>query len=43
MRGKWLPYRTGRREIRALPTYHPAFLLRSPLEKRQAWRDLLAV
>jgi uracil-DNA glycosylase family 4 len=43
MRGKWLPYRTGRREIRALPTYHPAFLLRSPLEKRQAWRDLLAI
>lgn len=23
-----------------LPTYHPAFLLRNPLAKRQAWQDL---
>lgn len=43
MRGKWMPYDTGRRQIRAMPTYHPAFLLRSPLEKRQSWRDLIAV
>ena len=26
-----------------LPTYHPAFLLRSPLQKRFVWRDLLAL
>jgi uracil-DNA glycosylase family 4 len=26
-----------------LPTYHPAFLLRAPLQKRFAWRDLLAL
>jgi DNA polymerase len=26
-----------------MPTFHPAFLLRSPLQKRLAWRDLLAV
>jgi DNA polymerase len=42
-RGRWYGYDTGKREIRALPTFHPAFLLRSPLQKRLAWRDLLAV
>jgi DNA polymerase len=42
-RGRWLPFHTGRREIRAVPTYHPAFLLRSPLQKRLAWRDFLAI
>lgn len=42
-RGRWVSYDTGRREIRAMPTFHPAFLLRSPLQKRLAWRDLLAV
>lgn len=26
-----------------LVTYHPAYLLRSPLEKRRAWEDLLRV
>ena len=42
-RGRWLTYHTGAREIRALPTFHPAYLLRTPLEKRSAWRDLLAI
>jgi DNA polymerase len=42
-RGRWYPYQTGRREIRALATFHPAFLLRSPLQKRFAWRDFLAL
>jgi len=42
-RGRWLKYDTGKREIRAMPTFHPAFLLRSPLQKRLAWRDFLAV
>jgi uracil-DNA glycosylase len=42
-RGRWLRYDTGKREIRALATFHPAFLLRSPLQKRLAWRDFLAV
>lgn len=27
----------------ALPTFHPAYLLRTPAQKRQAWRDLLLV
>jgi DNA polymerase len=42
-RGRWFNFNTGKREIRAMPTFHPAFLLRSPLQKRLAWRDFLAV
>jgi DNA polymerase len=42
-RGRWFAYHTGTREIRAMPTFHPAYLLRSPLEKRHAWRDFLAI
>jgi len=42
-RGRWFKFDTGSREIRALATFHPAFLLRSPLQKRFAWRDLLAI
>ena len=42
-RGRWFTFDTGKREIRAMPTFHPAFLLRSPLQKRFAWRDFLAV
>lgn len=42
-RGRWCTYHTGKREIRALATFHPAYLLRSPLEKRLAWRDFLAI
>ena len=34
IRGRWFSYQTGTREIRAMPTFHPAFLLRSPLQKR---------
>jgi uracil-DNA glycosylase len=42
-RGRWFPFESGSREIRALATFHPAFLLRSPLQKRFAWRDFLAL
>ena len=42
-RGRWYPFHTGTREIRAIATYHPAFLLRSPLQKRLAWRDFQAI
>ena len=42
-RGRWFDYDTGTRVIRALPTFHPAYLLRSPAYKRLAWQDLLAV
>jgi DNA polymerase len=43
MRGQWRTYQTGRREIRAMAMFHPAYLLRQPLQKRFAWRDLLAL
>ena len=26
-----------------LPTFHPAYLLRSPEKKRESWRDLLSL
>jgi DNA polymerase len=26
-----------------MPTYHPAYLLRTPSAKREAWLDLLAL
>jgi DNA polymerase len=42
-RGRWLAYHTGKREIRAMATFHPAYLLRTPLAKRHAWRDFLAI
>src|SRR5689334_6664881 len=42
-RGRWFDYDTGQRVIRALPTFHPAYLLRSPSYKRLAWQDLRAI
>ena len=42
-RGKWFDYDTGSRTIRALPTFHPAYLLRSPSYKRMSWQDLRAI
>src|SRR6187455_552319 len=42
-RGRWFAYQAGTREIRAIATLHPAYLLRQPLQKRLAWRDFLAI
>jgi uracil-DNA glycosylase len=42
-RGKWLDYDTGTRSIRAIATFHPAYLLRSPAYKRMSWQDLRAI
>jgi uracil-DNA glycosylase len=42
-RGRWFDYDTGSRVIRALPTFHPAYLLRSPSYKRMSWQDLRAI
>jgi uracil-DNA glycosylase family 4 len=42
-RGRWFDYDTGTRTIRALPTFHPAYLLRSPSYKRMSWQDLRAI
>jgi len=43
LRGRWLEFRAAGLEIPVMPTYHPAYLLRSPLMKREAWRDFLAI
>jgi DNA polymerase len=43
MRGRWFNFASGTREIRAMPTLHPAYLLRTPIAKRLAWRDFLAI
>jgi uracil-DNA glycosylase family 4 len=42
-RGKWFDYDTGTRTIKAMATFHPAYLLRSPSYKRLAWQDLRAI
>jgi len=43
LRGRWIevgvPDLPG--PVPALPTYHPAYLLRAPAAKREAWQDLL--
>jgi len=43
LRGRWRAYDTGKRMIQAMPTLHPAYLLRQPLQKRYAWRDFLTL
>ncbi len=43
LRGKWKDVNMGGRSLRALPTLHPAYLLRTPAAKRLAWRDLLSL
>jgi uracil-DNA glycosylase family 4 len=42
-RGRWFDYNTGTRAIRAMATFHPAYLLRSPAYKRLSWQDLRAI
>lgn len=45
LRGRWLEYKPVETvdPIPALATFHPAFLLRSPAQKSNAWRDLLMI
>lgn len=45
LRGRWAEWRSddGALAVPALPTLHPAFLLRNPIAKRDAWRDLLTL
>jgi DNA polymerase len=40
LRGQWRLYK-GR--IAVMPTFHPAYLLRTPQAKREVWEDLQAV
>jgi len=43
LRGRWFEWKSedGALELPALPTLHPAFLLRQPAAKKKAWEDLL--
>ena len=45
LRGKWFDYMSEElgTPIPAMPTFHPAFLLRQSAQKREAWRDFLAI
>jgi DNA polymerase len=44
LRGRWVTLRLDEgSELPALPTFHPAYLLRTPASKRQSWSDLLAI
>ena len=42
-RGRWREIEVAGRKVPAMPTLHPAYLLRTPIAKRLAWRDLLAI
>ena len=39
LRGQWREYQG----VKLMPTFHPAYLLRSPNEKKKAWEDLQQV
>jgi DNA polymerase len=39
LRGSWQEYQG----IPLMPTYHPAYLLRNPLGKREVWADMRLV
>ena len=45
MRGQWREWRLAEGAVSApaLPTLHPAFLLRQPVAKREVWADLLSL
>jgi DNA polymerase len=45
LRGRWFEWRSsvGDLELPAMPTLHPAFLLRQPAAKKRAWSDLLTL
>jgi uracil-DNA glycosylase len=38
-RGRWREYE----RVKLMPTFHPAYLLRNPAEKKKAWEDLQLV
>ena len=42
-RGTWGEYAIGDRTVPAMPTLHPAYLLRNPAHKRLAWQDFLEI
>lgn len=45
LRGRWFDWTSqdGAQTVAAMPTLHPAFLLRQPAAKKKAWQDLLSL
>ena len=48
LRGRWFDFNTrpdagDGLALPAMPTFHPAFLLRQPAQKKQVWQDLRAI
>jgi DNA polymerase len=45
LRGRWFDWRSADESLTvpAMPTLHPAFLLRQPAAKKRAWADLLTL
>jgi DNA polymerase len=45
LRGRWLEYRSPGlpHALKGIATFHPAYLLRSPGQKKESWRDLLMI
>ena len=45
LRGQWKDWRLAEGNVSApvMPTFHPAFLLRTPMAKKAAWGDMLAL
>ncbi len=42
-RGRWMEYADGDLSLPAMASFHPAFLLRTPAQKKMSWRDFLAL
>ena len=40
IRGKWVDLNLNNISVPTLPTFHPAFLLRQPAQKKHVWEDL---
>ena len=42
IRGQWFEYNNLNliKPIKTIAIFHPAFLLRSPLHKKETWKDL---
>lgn len=43
MRGQWKELTLGSHRVKAMPTLHPAYLLRQPATKQLAWHDMLSL
>ncbi len=45
LRGRWFTYSSPGLQcpVPTLPTFHPAYLLRNPANKRLSWRDMIAL